>query len=80
MILAISAILSMKVLIFIIVSVTAISAIAVSNRYLQGRPLPYFNSSYGSALGDSWGSANKSTDLVSLTGSRGSTRSYGSGK
>ena len=66
----------MKVPVSIIVSITAASATAVSNRYLQGRPLPYFNSSCGSALGDSQGLANKGTNLASLTGSHSSTGSY----
>ena len=74
--LAISAILPVKVLIFIIVSIIAVSATAVSNGYLQGQPLPYFSSSYSSALGDSWGSANKGTSLVNSTGSYSLTRSY----
>ena len=50
---AISAISPVKVPMSIIVSVIAVSATAVSNRYLRGRPLPYFSSSYSSALGDS---------------------------
>ena len=77
---AISAILPVKVPISIIVSVTAVSATAVSNRYLQGRPLPHFNSSCSLALGDSWGLVNKGTSSVGLTGSHNLTRSCGSGK
>ena len=69
-----------KVPISIIASVTAVSTTAISNRYLQGRPLPYFNSSCGSALGDSQGLANKGTNLASSTGSYGLTRSYRSSK
>ena len=52
MISAIFAILPMGVPIFIIIFVTAVSAIAVSNGYLQGRPLPYFSSSCSLALGN----------------------------
>ena len=70
----------MKVPISIIASVTAVSATAVSNRYLRGQPLPYFNSSCSSALGDSWGLANKSTSLASSIGSYSLTRSYRSSK
>ena len=64
----------------IIVSITAISATAVSNRYLQGRPLPYFNSSCSSALGNNWGLASKGTNLANSTGSCNLTRSYKSSK
>ena len=77
---AISIILPVKAPISIIVSVTAVSATAVSNRYLRGWPLPYFSSSYSSALGDSWGLVNKDISLVNLTDSYSSTRSYKSNK
>jgi hypothetical protein len=36
----------------IIASITAVSIIAISNRYLRGRPLPRFGGSYGLALGN----------------------------
>jgi len=36
----------------IVTSVIAVSATAVSNRYLRGRPLPRFGGSCGSALGN----------------------------
>ena len=49
---AISIILPVKVPISIIASITAVSATAVSNGYLWGRPLPYFNNNYGSASGN----------------------------
>ena len=68
-----SIILLVKVLISIVVSITAISTTAVSNGYLWGRPLPYFSSSCGLASGDSWGSASKGTSLASLIGSCGLT-------
>ena len=71
--LAISVILSIKVLMFIIVSVTAVSATAVSNRYLRGQPLPY-------ALGNNWGLAGKGTSLADLTNSCSLTGSYKSSK
>ena len=74
--LAISIILPVKVPISIIVSVTAISATTVSNRYLRGQPLPYFSGSCGLALGNSWGLASKSTSLISLIGSYSLTKSY----
>ena len=80
MISAISVILPVKALIFIIVSVIAMSATAVSNRYLWGRPLPYFSNSCGSALSDSWGLANKGTGLASSTGSCNLTGSCGSNR
>jgi hypothetical protein len=47
---AISVISPIRVPISIIASVTAVSATAVSNRYLRGRPLPRFGGSYSSAL------------------------------
>ena len=50
--LAIFVILPIKVSMSIIISITAISATAVSNRYLQGWPLPYFSNSCNSALGN----------------------------
>jgi hypothetical protein len=50
---AISAILPVRASISIIASITAVSAIAVSNRYLRGRPLPRFSGSYSLASGDS---------------------------
>ena len=65
---------------FIIVSITAMSATAVNNRYLQKQPLPYFSSSCGSALGNNWGLVNKSTSLANLIGSYSLTRSYRSNK
>ena len=49
---AISIISPIKAFISIIVSVTVVSATAISNKYLQGRPLPYFNSSYSLNLGN----------------------------
>ena len=52
MILAISTISPVKVLMSIIVFITAMSAMAVSNKYLWGRPLPHFNNSCSSALGN----------------------------
>jgi len=36
----------------IVASVIAVSATAVSNRYLRGRSLPYFGGSYSLALGN----------------------------
>ena len=45
-----SAILPVNAPVFIIASVITVSAIAVSNRYLWGRPLPYFSGSCGLAL------------------------------
>ena len=80
MILAISVISPIKVLMFIIVSITAVSATAVSNGYLRKQPLPYFSSSCGSALGNNWGLVSKSTSLANLIGSCGLTRSYRSNK
>ena len=77
---AISAILPVKVSISIIVSVIAISATAISNRYLLGQPLPYFSSSCGSALGNSWGLASKGTNLVGLIDFYSLTKSYRSNK
>ena len=50
--LAISVISLVKVFISIIVSIIAVSAIAVSNRYLWGQPLPHFSNKYGLALGN----------------------------
>ena len=41
-----------KVPISIIVSITAVSATAVNNRYLWGQPLPYFSGSCGLASGN----------------------------
>ena len=70
----------MKVPISTIVPVTAVSATAVSNRYLQKQPLPYFSNSYSSASGDSWGLANKDTNSASLIGSYSLTKSYKSNK
>ena len=78
--LAISAILPVKAFISIIVSITAVSATAISNKYLQGQPLPYFSSSCSSALGNNWGLASKGISSANLTGSYGSTRSYKSSK
>ena len=78
--LAIFVISPIKVSMSIIISITAISATAVSNRYLQGWPLPYFNSSYSSALGNNWGSASKNTSLTNLTGSYSLTKSYRSSR
>jgi hypothetical protein len=49
---AISIILPIRVSISIIAFIVAVSAIAISNRYLQGQPLPRFSGSCGSALGD----------------------------
>ena len=49
---AISTVLPVKAPISFIVSITAISVIAISNKYLQGQPLPYFSSSCGLALGN----------------------------
>jgi len=49
---AISAISPIKVPISIIASIAAVSATAVSNRYLQGRPLPCFSSGYSLVLGN----------------------------
>ena len=49
---AISAILPVKVPVSIIASIAAVSAKAISNGYLQGRPLPRFSSGYGLVLGD----------------------------
>ena len=73
--------------VFIIASIIAAFATAVSNGYLQGRPLPYFSSSCNSASGNGWGLANKGTSSASkgtssagLTGSRSSTGSYRSGR
>ena len=80
MILIISAISPIKVPMYIITSIIAISAIAVSNRYLQARPLPYFSSSYSLASGNNWSSANKTTNLTNLTGSYSSTKSYRSSR
>ena len=48
----ISVILPVKAPVSIVASITAASATAVSNGYLQGRPLPHFNSSCGLALGN----------------------------
>ena len=78
--LAISAISPVKVPMSTVAPVTAVSATAVSNRYLWGRPLPYFSSSYSSALGNNWGLASKDTSLINLTGSYSLTRSYKSSK
>jgi len=50
--LAISIISPVIVSMFIIASVIAVSAMAVSNRYLWGRPLPRFSGSCGLALGN----------------------------
>jgi len=50
--LAISTISPVRASMSIIASVTAVSATAISNRYLQGRPLPCFGGSYGLALGN----------------------------
>ena len=50
--LAISVISPIKVLMSIIVFIAAVSAIAISNKYLQGQPLPYFSSSCSLALGN----------------------------
>jgi len=49
---AISAILPIRAPISIIASVTAVSATAINNKYLRGRPLPRFSDSYGLALGN----------------------------
>ena len=78
--LAMSTILPVKALMSIVVSITAVSATAVSNRYLWGQPLPYFSSSCGSALGNNWGLASEGTNLANLTGSCGLTGSYRSSR
>ena len=70
--LAISAISPIKAPMSIIASVTAVSATAVSNRYLWGRPLPRFSSNCGLA--------SEGTGSADSTGSRGSTGSYRSSK
>ena len=77
---AISVILPVKIPISIIASVTAVSATAINNKYLQGQPLPCFGGSYSSALGNNWGSANKDTSLANSTGSYSLTKSYRSSK
>ena len=71
-----SAILPVKAPMSIIASVTAVSTTAVSNGYLQGRPLPHFSSNCSSALGNNWGLASKGISSANLTGSCGLTKSY----
>ena len=78
--LAISVISLIKAPISIIVFITAVSAIAVNNKYLWGRPLPYFSSNYGLALDNNWGSASKSISLANLMDFYSLTKSCGSSR
>src|SRR6266700_7965387 len=78
---AISIVSPVKAPISFIAFIIAVSVTAVSNRYLQGQPLPYFSGSCGSASGDDWGSASEGTGSASEgTGSADSIDSYGSTK
>jgi hypothetical protein len=64
----------------IIASIIAVSATAISNRYLWGRPLPCFSGSYSLALGNDWGLASKGTSLANLIDSYSLTKSYRSSR
>ena len=78
--LAISVISLIKAPISIIVFITAVSAIAVNNKYLWGRPLPYFSSNYGLALSNNWGLASKGISLANLMDFYSLTKSCGSSR
>ena len=56
------------------------SATAISNRYLWGRPLPRFGGSYSLALGNDWGLAGIGTSLADLIDSYSLTKSYRSSR